>query len=73
MSAPDPIARDEITPVDIVVRLRSRAVAYGGRPNTASDLADGADEIDRLCAENEALRVDLAWANRRIDDMEAQP
>jgi hypothetical protein len=28
-------------------------------------------EVERLRAENEALRVDLAWANRRIDDMEA--
>ena len=31
------------------------------------------DEIDRLRSENEGLRVDLAWVNHRIDDMEAQP
>lgn len=34
--------------MDIVIRLRSRATAYGGRPNTAADLADAADEIERL-------------------------
>jgi len=69
---PDP-DRSEIT---LAERLRIAAdkSANGGGEwyQLIHRCREAADEIERLSGENEALRVDLAWGNHRIDDMEAQ-
>jgi hypothetical protein len=70
-TTPDPSGISEITPVDIVVRLVNEAATLGTYPEDAELFTEAADEIERLRAENKALRVDLAFTNCRIDDMEA--
>ncbi len=67
---------DEITPLSESVRedYAKLHFAHSGphhQGQTSQQAQEALREIDRLRAENEALRVDLAWANRRIDDMEA--
>lgn len=55
-----------------VERVRTwAAIEAIDNPLAAAAFNRCADEIQRLRAENEALRVDLAFADCRIDDMEA--
>ena len=83
---PDSANRGEITPVDkvpftidhLLAHLQieadfvvDRAVVTRGQRLVLRDVLQRAhDEIERLNDENEALRIDLAAAYCRMDDME---
>lgn len=86
MSDVDPLDRREIGPVDkvpftidhLLAHLQieadfvvDRAVVTRGQRLVLRDMLQRAhDEIERLNDENEALRIDLAAAYCRMDDME---
>ena len=86
MSADETMGRREIGPVDkvpftidhLLAHLQieadfvvDRAVVTRGQRLVLRDMLQRAhDEIERLNDENEALRIDLAAAHCRMDDME---